>query len=96
MKLPFALYRVEGTSMLPTLKHGQRILVYRWGKARVGDLVIFKKEAKTMVKRVERVEKDRCVVRGDNGSHSTDSREWGALEEGEIIGVVKKWDRVFR
>ncbi len=88
MKFPFALYKVEGTSMLPTLKPGQRILVYRWGKAKVGDLVVFKKEAKTMVKRVEYVEKGRLNVRGDNTNYSTDSREWGELTKEEIIGVV--------
>lgn len=88
MKFPFVLYKVEGTSMLPTLKPGQRILVYRWGKAKVGDLIVFKKEAKTMVKRVVRVEGEQRYVKGDNERASSYSREWGSIEEKEVMGVV--------
>lgn len=87
MRFPFALYRVEGTSMLPTLRPGQRVLVYRWGRPRVGDLIVFKKEARTMVKRVVKVEGEWVEVGADNAK-GAGSEEFGRVHRREILGKV--------
>ena len=87
MKLPFALYKVEGTSMLPTLRPGARILTTRWGKIRPGDLVIFKKEAKTMVKKVEHCEGEWLTVVPEN-AQGIGSDHFGRIEQSQILGKV--------
>jgi nickel-type superoxide dismutase maturation protease len=79
---------VEGNSMAPTLRPHQRVLVYRWKKGRVGDVIVFKKNAKTMIKRIERFEYGRAFVKGDNLKDSQDSRNYGAVERHQIIGKV--------
>ncbi|MAG13881.1 MAG: signal peptidase I [Spirochaetales bacterium] len=34
------VYTVEGTSMIPNISPGDRVVIYRWGKIRKGDVVI--------------------------------------------------------
>ena len=79
--------------MMPTLRPHQRIFVCRWIKGGVGDIVVFKKNAKTMVKRIERIESDhirgeRIFVRGDNAKLSHDSEAYGCVERSQMIGKV--------
>ena len=73
--------------MEPTLRSGQRVLVCRWLKGRMGDLVIFKKNAQTMVKRIEKIE-GRDIMALGNHSDSTDSRSFGSVKASQILGKV--------
>ena len=62
--------------MQPALRPGDRLLVWRWARPRVGDLVVF-------------FEPDgRLVVRGDNVNVSRDSREYGAVPSRLVIGTA--------
>jgi len=87
MKFPLAIYQVKGHSMEPTLYSGQRVVISRLGKGRPGNLVIFKKNAQTMVKRIEKIEGDHVMVRGDHPD-STDSRSFGSVRRSQILGKV--------
>jgi phage repressor protein C with HTH and peptisase S24 domain len=69
--------------MRPTLLAGDRLLVWRGGPVRPGDLVVFadpRQPARRMVKRVESVGDGGVTVTGDNPEQSTDSRVFGPLE----------------
>ncbi|GAA1378225.1 S24/S26 family peptidase [Catellatospora chokoriensis] len=91
------LITVRGNSMRPALHDGDRLIV-RVGRApAVGDLVVFRAgdvvpqaDVTWMVKRVQRVEPDGSVtVRGD-AADSQDSRHFGAVPRGSVLGVARR------
>ncbi len=89
--------RVEGSSMLPTYAHGDRLLALRppvGRPVRTGDVVVVVAPAstgapatETLVKRVSRLEPGRVVVRGDNAP-SYDSGTFGPLPANAVIARV--------
>ena len=82
---------VTGDSMLPTLAAGDRLLVLRYGRARVGDVVAVadpRLPARTLVKRVAARDGDAVTVLGDNAAASTDSRILGPVAPASIRGRV--------
>lgn len=82
--------RVEGDSMLPTLKNGDGILIDQDAKIGVGDIVLSKhpfKKSVILVKRVSEIDENgKYFLVGDNPSESTDSRTFGALSAKHILG----------
>lgn len=94
--LPLRRFTIVGNSMLPTLKPGQDVLVLCWPrlnrgwvfKLKVRDLVVFRKDGKEIVKRVQKCDDRRIFVVGDNQKMSTDSRHFGWVDKKEIIGKV--------
>lgn len=75
--------------MLPKLKPGQDVLVLCWFfKIEKGDLVAIKKQGKDMIKRVKAIKESEIFVLGDNEKVSLDSRNFGWIENSEIIGKV--------
>ena len=85
-------YRVDGESMLPTLKSGETVLIDPQATIKVGDIVTavhpYKKSVK-LIKRVESISSDgRYVLSGDNPSESTDSRTLGSIDARDITGKV--------
>jgi nickel-type superoxide dismutase maturation protease len=87
-RFPFSRFKVEGESMMPSLFPGDEVLVCSWLKGRVGDTIVFKKEAKTMIKRIARITGNSIHVKGENPQKSTDSCEFGGILKGQIIGRV--------
>lgn len=83
---------VEGDSMLPTLRAGDRCLV-RWGAAaRVGDVVVARRPDRPdllVVKRLTAREADGAWLEGDNRDGSHDSWVFGAVDEVGLLGVVR-------
>lgn len=89
MKFPFTRFQVEGQSMLPTLKSGDRVLLFCWGKIRPCDIIVFYREGVHMIKwAIEKTDSGRWIVRGDNGFESADSLNFGEISEEEILGKV--------
>jgi nickel-type superoxide dismutase maturation protease len=92
MRLPWFTALVKGPSMVPALRHGDRILVRRTRVARPGDVVVGSFRARPgllVVKRVARAEPDGWWLTGDNPFGSDDSEAYGV---GDIIGrVTFRW-----
>jgi nickel-type superoxide dismutase maturation protease len=82
---------IVGGSMRPTLEPGDRVLVLRIARPRVGDLVALsdpRGSERIVVKRVATIEDARLTVRGDNPAGSTDSRHFGPVPSSLIRGRV--------
>jgi nickel-type superoxide dismutase maturation protease len=86
-------YVCEGTSMNPTLKDGEVVLVDRdAARIEVGDIVVAKQPIEQdteVVKRVSRInEQGNYFLLGDNLDDSIDSRHYGAVTREYIKGKV--------
>lgn len=80
---------VVGDSMWPTLESGDRLVVRRFGRVRVGDLVAFADPGdakRQLVKRVRALSAGGVSVIGDNEDASTDSRHFGPVPLGTLSG----------
>ena len=101
-RLPYARYRVEGTSMQPAFFHGERVIVdrraYRHARPAPGDVVVLRDPedaARYLVKRVVAPPAgatpvaDMVYVLGDNPDESRDSRDFGAVPAALIVGRVR-------
>ncbi len=82
---------VDGDSMRPTLRPGDRLVVVAGRRARVGDLVTLpdpRAPSRQVVKRVITRDGATVMVRGDNPDASTDSRTFGPVPAESIGGRV--------
>lgn len=92
------LYRIEGDSMVPTLRPGDDVAVDPNGTLAVGDVVVIRHPFKTdivMIKRIFRIEDDgKLFLSSDNPFESTDSRTFGAVPieylKGKAVAVLDK------
>src|SRR5207245_10365850 len=89
--------RVEGTSMLPTLRPGDLLAVrpLRPDEPHRGQLVVVRRGDIEIVKRVGatvdgfELGADEYWLLGDNTPASTDSRTTGPVARSELVGVVR-------
>ena len=85
-------YICEGSSMNPTLKDGEVVLVDRDARIEVGDIVVAKhpvEQTSELIKRVARInEHGHYFLVGDNAADSNDSRNFGAVTREYIKGKV--------
>jgi nickel-type superoxide dismutase maturation protease len=95
---PWALVRVTGPSMSPTVRSGDRLLVRRVRSAdgvHAGDVVLARFPARPdllVVKRVRRAVPGGHWVEGDNPFVRDDSRQYGvAVVAGRVVGRL--WPR---
>ncbi|WP_281385102.1 S24/S26 family peptidase [Micromonospora polyrhachis] len=94
---PLFAVLVTGPSMVPTLRHGDALLVRRGGRAvRPGDLVVatFRSRPELLVvKRAVRPAEGGWWVRGDNDLVTDDSRSFGVADvRGRV--VLRYWPRL--
>jgi nickel-type superoxide dismutase maturation protease len=92
----WAVARVTGPSMSPTVRHGDRLLVRRVERAdrvRIGDVVLARFPARPellVVKRVRREVPGGHWVEGDNALVTDDSRVFGtAVVVGRVIARLR-------
>jgi nickel-type superoxide dismutase maturation protease len=91
---PIFKFQIEGSSMVPTIQEGDRVLVsrvnYLFRFPKVNDIIALHdpRDGKVLIKRVTKIEDKRYFVQGDNKNSSTDSRVFGMIGRREIIGKV--------
>ena len=89
LKAPFAIRRVSGNSMLPTLKPGQLILVRQWFvRPKQGQIVVVRHNGLDKIKRIKELAGGKVYIVGDNSVQSTDSRSFGWITANQIKAVV--------
>lgn len=82
------LRRVVGDSMYPTYRNGQTLLVLMSRNFKVGDVVVAFQNKQHVLKRITAMKDGRVFIEGDNKSSSTDSREYGWLQDRLVNGKV--------
>jgi len=85
-------FLIEGESMWPTLDDGNTVLVKRTQTVGDGDIVLANHPYKSSVKIVKRVAEilpdGALILKGDNPVESTDSRSFGSVSKGDVVGRV--------
>lgn len=80
-------FKVEGNSLYPYLKDGERILcfkVFAFSKIKIDDIVVFSKPPHgLMIKQVKRIKDSHYFVQGTDPM-SIDSRDFGMINRSEI------------
>lgn len=80
--------RVVGSSMAPALFAGDLVFARTRKNPQVGDIVIAKHKNREIIKRVDRLTKNKCYLTGDNKRRSTDSRHYGTVPRTNIKAVA--------
>ena len=86
---PLTRVLVVGPSMEPYLRNGDWWVVRRTTRCHAGDVVVLmhpRRPGALIVKRLDHREGDSWWVLGDNAEASEDSRHFGAVPEGAIVG----------
>ncbi|MFB7110252.1 nickel-type superoxide dismutase maturation protease [Streptomyces sp. NPDC056190] len=90
--LPFGLAEVTGPSMVPTLHHGDRLVVQYGARIRPGDVVVLRhpfQQDLLVVKRASEWRDSGWWVLGDNAYAGGDSTDYGAVPEDLVLGRVR-------
>ncbi|MCX4764908.1 nickel-type superoxide dismutase maturation protease [Streptomyces sp. NBC_01275] len=88
----FGLAEVTGPSMVPTLYHGDRLVVRYGARVRPGDVVVLRhpfQQDLLVVKRAVERRDGGWWVRGDNAYAGGDSTDYGAVPDELILGRVR-------
>lgn len=89
MQKPLLIRRVRNASMAPKLRPGQWVVATAlFRRLRPGQVVIVERENKELIKRIERIEDGKLFVIGDNLERSMDSRQFGWLDQSEVVARV--------
>ncbi|MBI3984360.1 MAG: S26 family signal peptidase [Candidatus Levybacteria bacterium] len=86
-----AKYKITGHSMEPLLKNGDKIiatgLFYLFQSPKINDIVVFKdSKGKVFIKRIEKINKGKYFMLGENKKDSFDSRKFGEIVRNQILG----------
>ncbi|MFM9591724.1 nickel-type superoxide dismutase maturation protease [Streptomyces scabiei] len=90
--LPFGVAEVTGPSMVPTLRHGDRLLVHYGARLRVGDVLVLRhpfQQDLLVVKRVAERRDGGWWVLGDNAYAGGDSTDYGVVPDELVLGRVR-------
>lgn len=88
MRFPLQIIKVSGSSMEPELHEGDFLLIYKTTKIKINDIIVFREQNMTMVKRVIDINENGIYVIGDHVVASTDSRHFGRIMNSKILGRV--------
>ncbi|WP_069773658.1 MULTISPECIES: nickel-type superoxide dismutase maturation protease [unclassified Streptomyces] len=89
---PFGLAEVTGPSMVPTLQHGDRLLVQYGARVRPGDVVVLRhpfQQDLLVVKRAAERREGGWWVLGDNAYAGGDSTDYGTVPDELILGRAR-------
>ncbi|MBX9364979.1 nickel-type superoxide dismutase maturation protease [Streptomyces sp. WAC04114] len=89
---PFGVAEVTGPSMVPTLYHGDRLLVHYGARVRPGDVVVLRhpfQQDLLVVKRVAERRESGWWVLGDNAYAGGDSTDYGVVPDDLVLGRVR-------
>jgi nickel-type superoxide dismutase maturation protease len=89
--VPLGVALVSGASMVPTYFAGDLLLVRYGGRVRVGDVVLARDPRlpeRILVKRAARRESGGWWLLADNPYAPGDSRQFGAVPDGLVLGRV--------
>ncbi|WP_327353484.1 nickel-type superoxide dismutase maturation protease [Streptomyces sp. NBC_01304] len=90
-RVPFGVAEVYGPSMVPTLRHGDQLLVRYGARVRPGDVVVlrhpFQQDLLVVKRAVERREGGWWVL-GDNSYAGGDSTDYGTVPEDLVLAKV--------
>jgi nickel-type superoxide dismutase maturation protease len=90
--LPLGVAEVTGPSMVPTLYHGDRLLVHYGARVRPGDIVVLRhpfQQDLLVIKRAAERREGGWWVLGDNAYAGGDSTDYGAVPDDLILGKVR-------
>ncbi|MER7681128.1 MULTISPECIES: nickel-type superoxide dismutase maturation protease [unclassified Streptomyces] len=90
--LPFGAAEVRGPSMVPTLRHGDRLVVQYGARVRPGDVVVLRhpfQQDLLVVKRAAHRREAGWWVLGDNAFAGGDSTDYGTVPEELVLGKVR-------
>ncbi len=85
---PLLRFRVNGHSMEPNFHEGDLLLVNRWVRPKVGDIVVARDPInihRLILKRIKEEQKNKYVVAGDNKGHSIPRKITKAAILGKVI-----------
>ncbi|WP_367320877.1 nickel-type superoxide dismutase maturation protease [Streptomyces sp. HUAS ZL42] len=89
---PFGWVEVTGPSMVPTLYHGDWLVVRHGGRIRPGDVVVLRhpfQQDLLVVKRAAERRDGGWWVLGDNAYAGGDSTDYGTVPDDLILGKVR-------
>ncbi|QFR00267.1 nickel-type superoxide dismutase maturation protease [Streptomyces phaeolivaceus] len=90
--LPFGVAEVTGPSMVPTLRHGDQLLVHYGARLRVGDVLVLRhpfQQDLLVVKRIAERRDGGWWVLGDNAYAGGDSTDYGVVPDELVLGKVR-------
>jgi nickel-type superoxide dismutase maturation protease len=86
---PFIMRNVQGHSMMPVLPPNTLVTGWkRYRKLQVGDVIIFSHHQKEKIKRISEIKDGQLFVLGDLPDASTDSRQFGWIDQSAVIAKV--------
>ena len=71
--------------MEPAFYDGDHVLTFNWIRPKAGDAIVFRKNGKNLIKRVEKIKDGKIFIKGDNRRFSS---EMGPIESSQMIGKV--------
>ncbi|MEU8587825.1 nickel-type superoxide dismutase maturation protease [Streptomyces sp. NPDC048664] len=90
--VPFGAAEVTGPSMVPTLEHGDRLLVRYGARVRPGDVIVLRhpfQQDLLVVKRAVELRDGGWWVLADNPYAGGDSTDYGTVPEDLVLGRVR-------
>ncbi len=70
---------------MPIYKPGDHVLIFNWGGFYAGDVVVFKKGGKNLIKRITKTSDGQIYVRGDNKVKSV---VVDPIKQEDVVGKV--------
>ncbi len=90
-RVPFGIAEVHGPSMVPTLRHGDQLLIRYGAAVRPGDVVVLRhpfQQDLLVVKRAIELRESGWWVLGDNSFAGGDSTDYGTVPEELVLAKV--------